>query len=164
MKQVIILLGLKGSGKTYIGTLIQKEFGIKFLRVEDIWMNLKQNRFTDEYETEGFRSVEHEIDKQLIDSDQITIESIGTTESFQSFLNSLHSKYKLKLIKIEASPDTCLERIKSRNASLHVPVSDYTIEKINQEALGVDLEFDLVIDNESSYENEILQKLREILA
>lgn len=164
MKQVIILLGLKGSGKTYIGTLIQNEFGIKFFRVEDIWLTLKQIRFTDEYVTEGFRLVEHEIDKQLIDSDQITIESTGTTEYFQSFLNSLKSKYKLKLIKIEASPDTCLERIKSRDTSLHVPVSDDIIETINQEALRVDLEFDLVIDNESSSENEIMPKLREILS
>lgn len=34
MKRLIILVGLEGSGKTYIGTLIEEYLGIRLLRVE----------------------------------------------------------------------------------------------------------------------------------
>ncbi len=42
MNQVLyILIGLKGSGKTYIGNLVDWHSRIKFLRVEPIWLNLQ---------------------------------------------------------------------------------------------------------------------------
>ncbi len=163
MKQVIILIGLKGSGKTYIGSLIQEKFGIKFFRVENVWLALKSERLSDEYIMEGFNLVEKEIDNLLLDSDRITIESTGTTEYFNPFLKRLKNKYNLKLIKIETSFSTCLKRVKSRDASVHIPVSDDLIEQVNLEASTVDLEFDAVIENEKSTENEILNKLRNIL-
>ncbi|EOZ98800.1 hypothetical protein A33Q_1454 [Indibacter alkaliphilus LW1] len=34
-KIIYLLIGQKGSGKSFIGTLMEKEFGIKFIRVED---------------------------------------------------------------------------------------------------------------------------------
>ena len=61
MKQVIILIGLKGSGKTYIGRLMQEELGINFFCVEDVWKTLKSERLTDEYIREGFSSVEKKL-------------------------------------------------------------------------------------------------------
>lgn len=163
MKQVIILIGLKGSGKTYVGTLIQEKLGIKFFCVEDVWRTLKSGRHTDEYIREGFSTVEKEIDNLLLDSDQVTIESTGTTEYFKSFLKRLKMKYDLKLIKIETTFNTCLKRVKSRNASIHIPVSDDFLEQINLEASKVDLKFDSVIDNEKSTDNEILDKIRKII-
>jgi len=32
-KEIILLIGQKGSGKTFIGTLVDKELGITFIRV-----------------------------------------------------------------------------------------------------------------------------------
>ena len=69
----------------------------------------------------------------------------------------------MKLIKIEAAPETCLNRIRSRDSSIHIPVSDDIIEQVNQEALKVALEFDAVINNESSSNDEILLKINELL-
>ena len=54
IKQIIILIGLKGSGKTYIGTLIQEKVGIKFFRVENVWLSFKSERLSNEYILEGF--------------------------------------------------------------------------------------------------------------
>ena len=34
-KEILLLIGQKGSGKSFIGTIIEKNFGIKFVRVED---------------------------------------------------------------------------------------------------------------------------------
>ena len=89
IKQIIILIGLKGSGKTYIGTLIQEKVGIKFFRVENVWLSLKSERLSNEYILEGFSLVEKEIDRLLLDTDRITIESTGTTDYFNRFINKL---------------------------------------------------------------------------
>ena len=163
MKQLVILVGLKGSGKSYIGTLLQERLGIRFLRVEDIWLNIRQKRFTHEYYTIGFESVEFEIDKLFKDFDKIVIESTGTTKYFETFLKRIGNRYNLKILKIEASPDTCLKRIRSRDSTIHIPVSDDIIEQVNQAALKVKIEFDGVINNESSSEDEILLKINELI-
>ena len=163
MKQLLILIGLKGSGKTYIGSLIQERLGIKFVRVEDIWLRIKQKRFTEEYYSEGFKLVAQEIENQFKSSDLLAIESTGTSKYFEPFLREIGNKYNLKLIKIDTSTDTCLRRIKSRDPSIHIPVSDDIINQVNREALEVNLEFDRVIENENSSDDEILMKINEIV-
>ena len=163
MKQLIILVGLKGSGKSYIGTLLQEKLGIKFLRVEDLWLKIRHKRYSDEYYANGFDSVELEIDCEFKDFDRIVIESTGTTKYFKPFLKRLGDKYKLKLVKIETTPKTCRKRIKSRDSSIHIPVSDDIIEQVNEEALKVALEFDTVINNESSSDDEILLNFNKLL-
>jgi len=163
MKQLIILVGLKGSGKSFIGTLLQEKLGIKFLRVEDLWLKNRQKRFTDEYYSNGFDSVELEIDNQFKEFDKIVIESTGTTKYFKPFLKRLGDKYRLKLVKIETTPETCRKRIKSRDSSIHIPVSDEIFEHVNEEALKVALVFDTVINNESSSNDEILLKFNKLL-
>ena len=40
-KTLYMLIGPKGSGKTYIGQLIGNQTNISFLRVENIWLSLK---------------------------------------------------------------------------------------------------------------------------
>jgi shikimate kinase len=159
-KQVLILIGLKGSGKTYIGSLLQEKFDIKFFRVEEIWLSLKSEKLTNEYIKEGFSKVEKEIDKILHDTDRIIIESTGTTDYFRIFLDRLKTKYELKLIKVQTSPELCLIRVKSRNSVLHVPVSDEIVDIINQEALNLDMQYDLIIDNEKSTDREILENIQ----
>ena len=163
MRQLLILIGLKGSGKTYIGSLIQERLGINFIRVEDIWLTMKQKRFSEDYFSEGFRLVEQEIENQFKSSDLVSIESTGTSKYFKRFLRALGNKYNLKLIKIDTSPDTCLKRIKSRDSSIHIPVSDDIIQQVNRAALEVDIEFDTVIENENASDNEILMKINEMI-
>ena len=164
MKQLIILVGPKGSGKTYIGTLVHEKLGIPFLRVEDIWLSVASERFTEEYYTEGFRRVEEEIDRQLNNTGLLLIESTGASEYFAPFLSAVRQKYSLKLIRISASADTCRRRIKTRDTSVHIPVSDNRIEQINKEASEVHLDFDAVIENENTRDEEILECIRKSIA
>ena len=163
VKQVIMLIGLKGSGKTYIGSLMQKQFGIRFFRVENIWRSLKSERFSKEYILEGMGLVEYEIDTLLTREDKIIIESTGITDYFKSFLDRLKSKYGIKLVKIRTSPETCIKRVKSRDGSIHIPVSDDILDQINREALEVEMKYDLIIDNEKTSDREILNKLKKII-
>ena len=162
-KQIFILVGPKGCGKTFIGTLIQKEIGIHFLRVEDIWLSLKSERLSNEYIIEGFSLVKKNIDQLLTSNSRIVIESTGTSEHFFTFLDILRSSYEVKLIKIVASPDVCVNRIKSRDSSLHVPVSDDMLSLINQAALETNLDYDLIINNEKTSNNMIIKMFQSLL-
>jgi shikimate kinase len=162
-KHIIVLIGLKGSGKTYIGTLIQEKLGIKFFRVENIWLSLPTERFSNEYIIEGFSLVEKELDRFLIDTDWIIIESTGATDYFNIFLDKIKSKYDVKLVKINTDPELCFKRVKSRDSSIHIPVSDDIVDKINRDALKVDLHYDLLINNDKSKDNEIIEKIQTII-
>jgi len=162
-KQIFILVGPKGCGKTFIGTLIQKETGIHFLRVEDIWLSLKSERLSNEYITEGFKLVKKNIDQLFTSNSRIVIESTGTSGHFFTFLDILRSSYEVKLIKIVASPDVCVNRIRSRDSSLHVPVSDDMVALINQAALETNLDYDLTINNERTSNNMIIKMFQSLL-
>ncbi len=163
MKQLIILIGLKGSGKSYIGSLIQERLGINFIRVEDIWLSMEQKRFSENYYSEGFRLVKQEIENQFRNSDIVTIESTGTSQYFETFLKELEAMYAVKLVRVVTSPNICLRRIKSRDSSIHIPVSANFLKQINREAQEVDLEFDSVIENENSSDDEILMRINEMI-
>ena len=163
MKQVIILIGLKGSGKTYIGSLLQEKLGIYFLRVENLWLSLKSDRLSTEYFVEGFSLVEHEIDRILASTDRVVIESTGTTSYFKPFLERLRNRYVLKLIRIVTSPAICVKRVKARDVSVHIPVSDDLLEQVNREALEVDLDYDAILENEHTTNKEIIDIFKKIL-
>jgi len=162
-KQIIILIGLKGSGKTYVGSLLQEKLDIKFFRVENVWLSLKSDRLTNEYILEGFGLVEQEIDKLLLNTDRIIIESTGTTHYFSTFINRLKTKYDLILVNIQTSQELCLQRVKSRDSSIHVPISDDIVKQINQDALKVNLKYDIIIDNEKSSDDKILEDIQKVL-
>jgi len=159
-KSVLILTGAKGSGKTYIGTLIQEKLNVEFFRVEEVWLRIKEERISDEYIRKGFSLVEEEIDKKMVNTDNLIIESTAAHEYFNTFLKSIRKKYNINLIKVVASPEVCAERIKSRDQIRHIPVSDDIIEEINIKSFAVDLPFNLVIDNNNTADNKIVEIFR----
>jgi dephospho-CoA kinase len=63
----------------------------------------------------------------------------------------------------KTSPELCLRRVKSRDSLLHVPVSDDIADQINQDALNVDMQYDLIIDNEISTDREIIENIQKII-
>ena len=42
MNKVYVLVGPKGSGKSYVGRLLEREFGIEFLSIEEIFVKLQR--------------------------------------------------------------------------------------------------------------------------
>ncbi|NJP08611.1 MAG: ATP-binding protein [Leptolyngbyaceae cyanobacterium RU_5_1] len=160
MKTLFILIGPKGSGKTYIGTLVDARMGITFLRVEPIWVEYLQNGSQDR---DGWDVVEAEIDRLFETKDQIMIESLGAGEGFAKFHASLATKYQIKLIKVEAALDTCLERVRNRDRANHIPVSDDKVEEYNKIAVQVSYDWDQVIDNNGSASDlEIIKAIQAI--
>lgn len=139
-KTLYMLIGPKGSGKTHIGMLVDKQTDISFLHVEPIWLSLKSDE-------NGWLSVEREIDKRFESCDKLMIENLGAGPGFHGFLNSLKIKYKIEIIRVYADLDKCLKRVQNRSNKDHIPVSDSDVEKYNEVASRVTLDWSFEIDN-----------------
>ncbi len=149
-RQVIyVLVGPKGAGKTYLSTRLQAELGVPFLRVEDIWLALRnETRLSGEaFDTEGQRRVLQAVSSILDCHCQVAIESTATAPWFKHFLEQLETSGEVTLIRIRVPLDQCLARIKERDASVHIPVSDDRIGEINAIAERIELNWALEAKN-----------------
>ncbi len=74
-KVLYMLIGPKGAGKTYIGTLVNRYTNIRFIRVESIWLSLQAGE-------DGWKKVEQVIDTTFKSDNKVIIESLGAGEEF----------------------------------------------------------------------------------
>lgn len=139
-KTLYILIGPKGSGKTYIGGRIEKLIGIKFLQVEPLWLNLAEGE-------NGWLKVERTIDELFTQHDKVVIESLGAGKEFNGMHVSLKVKYLVKLIKVETDLEECLRRVQNRDDAYHLPVPDEKVREYNRIAASVQHPWDAIIDN-----------------
>jgi shikimate kinase len=160
-KIIYLLIGQKGSGKSFIGTLMEKEFGIKFIRVEDWAKKIKKDRNVDNeaYLKQVFEEIESGIRNSLTDKNKIVFESTGLTEYFDIMLESLRRDFQVTTIGIYADSTTCLERVKTRTQEIHINVSDEQVLMINKKVRERDFETDFTIDNEDKSEKELINEI-----
>jgi len=161
MKTVIIITGNKGSGKTYTGSLIEKEMSIPFLRVEPIFLNIIKGRnpFDPEYIHEGFILVEKELLKILENSNIVSFETTGVAEESKELINKLKLKNRVIIIRIDASPELCLQRIRKRDQTEHISVSEDLIHEINAAVPLQNIKADLILKNETLTGKEIIASI-----
>ena len=161
----MLLIGPKGSGKSYIGALIDRVFGIPFIRVEDWAKVVKRDRHVDDegYLREVFGVIEAGIRERLAVHGQLVFESTGLTPYFDAMLANLQRDFPVITIRIEADPDTCLARVKHRDQSLHIDVSDAHVQMINEQVLARDLPTDHRIINTGKDEPQLVAALSAIL-
>lgn len=153
-KTLYMLIGPKGSGKTYIGTLIAEKTDIAFLRVENIWLSLKPRE-------DGWQKVEQAIEQDFQRCDKLMIENLGAGEGFHRFHDSLSRKYTIQLVRIFCDLDICLERVKNRDNKNHIPVSDTKVAEYNAIAARVKLDWAVEIDNNGpAPDAEILRAIK----
>jgi|WetSurMetagenome_2_1015567.scaffolds.fasta_scaffold1085828_1 shikimate kinase len=160
MKIINILIGPKGSGKTFIGLLLQEKLNVPFLRTESLFLQIKSERnYLDTgYIRDGFALVEKEIRNILAASDEVIIESTGAAPQFDEMLGNLRKQFHVRLIKISADLDKCLERVKIRDKSIHIDVSDDNITMINKLSVSKQFHFDFEIDNNIATAEELLKQ------
>lgn len=162
-KTLFVLLGPKGAGKSYISRLMEKEWAIKFLRVEDIWLELeKENVSLEEKTSLGRKKIKQEIKKLFLTHNAISIESTGTSDNFEDFLGELQQRCEVCIIKVLAPTSLCLERIAQRNTQNHVA---YNLEELlEKDAMARDLEFGskIIVNNSEDGEKNILKALRKL--
>lgn len=155
-KTLYMLIGPKGSGKTYIGQLVENQTDISFLRIENIWLALKPNE-------NGWFKVEEAIDTEFTKCGKVMIENLGAGNEFDKFRKSLDSKYNLKIIRVKTDLKTCLYRVKNRCGEDHIPVSDSKVEEYNEIASKVELNWSLEIDNNGpASDTEIIKQINNL--
>ena len=155
-KILFMLIGPKGSGKTHIGTLVSQHTDIVFLRVEPIWLDLESGE-------DGWKKVEAAIDASFQKQDKVMIESLGIGEGFGRFHASLAEKYSIKMIRVYADLETCFTRVKTRNNTEHIPVSDERVAEFNKIASAVIYNWHLEINNnEAATDEEIIKAIQSI--
>ncbi len=164
-KRIYLLIGAKGSGKSFIGTLIDKHFGIRFVRVEDWVKTLKRNDslIDDNYLEQVFRTIEAGIRSELLTSDQLVFESTGLTQYFDQMLKSLQGDFQIVTIGVQADLETCLKRVKKRDQSIHIDFSDKEVNEINLAVLNANRQTDFEIDNRDMTETDLLSAFQAIL-
>ena len=139
-KILYMLIGPKGSGKTHIGTLVNRYTDIVFLRVEPVWLGLKPGE-------DGWKKVEAVIDSMFQTHNKVMIESLGIGEEFSEFYATLAEKYLIKMIRVYAELEACFTRVRNRNNVEHIAVSDDKVIEFNRIAATVTYNWDLEINN-----------------
>jgi len=164
-KQIYILIGPKGSGKSFIGEIFEKHFHIHFVRVEDWAMEIRKGRTPDDesYVRDFFELAERRIRDFMNHYDEIVFESTGLTSSFDTMYNLLQASFQVSLIKIETDLQICLKRIRSRNQNLHTDVSENLISKINQEVARKNFPCEFSIQNSATTDEKLRSEISEII-
>jgi len=155
-KTLFMLIGPKGSGKTHIGDAVGRNTNIHFLRVEPIWLTVQPSE-------DGWQKVENAIDAAFKIHDRVLVESLGAGDGFRSFHASLSSKYEIKMIHVVANLDTCLARVRSRDARDHIAVSDDQVEAYNRVAALIKYDWALeIINDPAASDQDILTAINKI--
>jgi dephospho-CoA kinase len=162
---IYLLIGPKGSGKSYLGQLMEKYYGIRFLRVEDWARQIKRDRAVDNeiYLKEVFAAIEAGVRKELELKYPVVFESTGLTGYFDAMLENLKRDYAVKTIAITTDPTICLQRVRSRDQSIHINVSDAQVSEINARVVQKQIKTDFIIDNSDKQEEDLRSELESIL-
>ena len=166
MKKVLVLVGPKGAGKSTIGYLLATDLGLHFLSVEPIFLGVREQlgASNSQFEQAGFRAVLSALREALGQHDIICFESTGASAYLPWLLDALRQEARVLLVRVLAAPDQCLTRVHARDASVHIPVSDDQIERINAVAQSVMLPWTAELDNRGPLDRTlIVSTIRQLL-
>ena len=159
MREAFLLVGPPGAGKTYIGRLMDRKFGVPFLAYEDI--------FVKEYERNpnGFLGrAEPLAEKAIFDflesRKKMCFENTMARKYAHDILKKLRKVSDVRLVYVGAPFETTLARISKRNQRRHVKWSKEELEQIYENCKSLNFDYDLIIENqESCSEEEIAAQL-----
>jgi GNAT superfamily N-acetyltransferase len=149
-RTVLLLVGLKGAGKTTLGDRLAHTLGVAFLRVEPIYravMQANPDLTPGDLEPLGFGAIADALDDLARSNPVVCLESTGTAAYFPVFLERLERSYRVLLVRVLAPPDVCAIRVRTRDNASHIPISDERVREINRIAETVSLPWDLEVDN-----------------
>lgn len=166
MKQVIVLVGPKGAGKSTIGQILATDLGIHFLRVEPIFLDVRARLGPSHprFEEAGFEVVMEAVREALERHDTVCLETTGASTHVPHFLSELGRAARVLPVRVLVAPDQCVARIRSRDATVHIPVSDDQIERINAVARHVSLPWAAEIDNRGPLDRPLIVETVRALA
>ena len=149
VKTVYILVGPKGSGKTFIGNALEDRLGILFIRVEKLLIEYveKNGLQSNKLPRDGFDIEEQAIARALALRHAVITEATGSSIYFSDFIDRLNERYNVTLVRVKCPPETCLERVARRATQDQFAVDDKTLRRINNKAASAEFDWSFEIDN-----------------
>ena len=92
------------------------------------------------------------------------IETTGASSEILDDLLSLGRNAGILLVGVEASLQTCLRRIATRDQTQQIPMDRDLVEEVYRLSTSLQMLLDLFIQNERAAEHEIVQSFSEALA
>ena len=133
MNRIYVLVGPKGSGKSYVGRLLNSEFGIEFLAIEEIFVKLQGTGVSTPYiQEKGYEIVEERVLEILNRGNAASFEITVFMPASKNLLSRLELNAHIELVQVYAPPELCLERIKARDSTKHIEISEERIAEINR--------------------------------
>lgn len=108
----IVLIGMRGSGKTTVGKLLAQRLGKQFIEMDELIvqrMGFSIPEIVRRYGWEKFREVEEEITREVAELDNMVNATGGGVVTREENIREL--KRKGKLVWLKVSLDTLLRRI-----------------------------------------------------
>ena len=143
--EIIILLGAKGSGKTYLGKQIETHFKIYFFHTEKYWMEYMSSH-PNYTIPEAMQYVHIIMEEKLKEERKIIVETLGYQEIFDDLLRICSRN--AKIIRIKSSWPSCLQRIRNRDQIHQIEVSEHHLVLYHQMTDNFICKCDLELTNE----------------
>jgi gluconate kinase len=147
---LLILLGPKGSGKSFIGALLEERCGIRFVRVEPLWKAYFERCASSGTPPDigvGIGEVHPVVRRALAEFRHVAVETTGASQPILADLLDLAPSDQTLIVRVQAPLDLCVARIASRDATAHIAVDEGMIRQVHALSEAVDIAPDLVILN-----------------
>jgi hypothetical protein len=156
---LILLVGPKGAGKSHVGRLLTREFGVHFLHVETHWAAWAEEcrRAGREPSIAGGIAYVHPfVSRALEEHPRVCVETTGASAEILEDLRSLAPPDVTLLVRVSAGLETCERRIATRDPTHHLPIDPEVVRRAHAASEALDLPFALELENEGLAEAEIV--------
>lgn len=163
----VLLVGPKGSGKSHIGRILERGFGVFFFHVEPLWMAYYADCKARGLETtipDGIAEVHPRVAEALRTHEHVCVETTGASREILDDLQRLAPAAQMLVVRVAAPLELCLRRIATREQADQIPMNMESIRKVHALSVAAPLEPGLVLENSTLSEGEIVSRFREAFA
>ena len=163
----IVLIGMRGSGKTTVGRLLAQKLGKQFIEMDELIvrrMGLSIPEIVEKYGWGKFREVEKEVTREVARLDNVVNATGGGVVTDEENIRAL--KQKGKLVWLKVSLDTLLQRIGDdppRPSLTGKPLREDMAAVLAERTPIYERAADFVIDTDGKMSEEIVESIIQIM-
>lgn len=149
--RIILLVGPKGSGKTTLGRVLERQPGVHFLEVEAIAKRVLAElggTIDERYARRAFEAIVERVDAIAPLHRTVVIETTGASAATGHFIESLRLQHDVRLVRVRAGFECCERRIAERDPSRQVAVPSELVRSMHERTEQLQLPWDLEVHND----------------
>ena len=162
----VLLVGPKGSGKSYIGRTLERSLGVLFFHVEPLWIEYyAECKAAGRRPSipEGISKVHPQIADALRTNENVCVETIGASPEILNDLLSLAHPSETWVVRVSAPLELCLERIATRDQTNQVPMDVESLRKVYALSVAAAFRSDFTLESTALTEAEIVSRFKSAL-